>query len=167
MALALSASTVKSWFQYRCERKTRYEMMTGAERDAVPILRDIREAPWAQLGDEFEKRLVNRLAESAAVLRPAPGDEYLSQAQSVAFLKGECAESYAHQLILDPSDKLRRLLSLPDEVQIRRCYVDLVYAWDGAEGTELQPIDIKATQRATPFHKAQVAFYALMLETLP
>jgi hypothetical protein len=39
MPLSVSASTVKSWFQYRCPRKTRYETLSSKERDAIPILR--------------------------------------------------------------------------------------------------------------------------------
>ena len=44
MSNGLSGSTVKSWFQYRCERKTRYEIMDPSELAAVPIAKDDREA---------------------------------------------------------------------------------------------------------------------------
>ena len=36
--LRFSGSTVKSWFQYRCDRKTRYETLSADERAAVPVL---------------------------------------------------------------------------------------------------------------------------------
>jgi hypothetical protein len=79
MALALSASTVKSWFQYRCPRKSRYETLSSKERDAIPILRDLVTPPWAQLGNQFERRVVSRLEAETRILRPAVGEDYLSQ----------------------------------------------------------------------------------------
>lgn len=72
MRLGLSGSTIKSWFQYRCERKTRYELMTPDDRAAVPIGDDGREKTWAILGVDFENRVVGRLARARRVLRPAP-----------------------------------------------------------------------------------------------
>lgn len=61
MPLSLSASTVKSWFQYRCPGKTRYETLSSKERDAIPILRDLVTPPWAKLGSQFERQVVTRL----------------------------------------------------------------------------------------------------------
>ncbi len=166
MSLALSASTVKSWFQYRCERKTRYEMMSGKEREAASIVKEVRAAPWAQLGTEFERQVVAKLARTERLLMPTPSEEFLSEAQSMAFIVGKRQETLAHQLILNPCDQLRVRLQLPDDVSIRRCYADLVREERDGSSRLLVPIDIKATQRSTPFHKAQVAFYGLMLESL-
>ena len=166
MSLALSATTVKSWFQYRCERKTRYAMMSSDDRETAAILRDVLKAPWAALGTEFERRIVSRLARFQRVLRPAPTDEYLTQAQSKAFLEGDRSETLAHQVVVDPCATLSMRLKLPRKVTIRRCYVDLLREERDSDSRWLVPIDIKATQHATPFHKAQVAFYGLMLESL-
>jgi predicted RecB family nuclease len=164
--LALSASTVKSWFQYRCERKTRYETMTAGDRDAVPILRDVVTAPWAQLGNEFEANVVRLLSTRERVLRPSAGEQGLSQAQSVAFLRRQLTETYAHQLVLEPRAQIKLRLALPTNVSIRRSYPDLVRV-EAQGGTPVFTlIDLKATQRATAFHKAQVAFYSLLLESL-
>ena len=60
MPLGLSGSTIKSWFQYRCERKTRYEIMDPSELAAIPVAKDSREQPWAMLGIEYEDRVVKR-----------------------------------------------------------------------------------------------------------
>jgi len=166
MSLALSASTIKSWFQYRCERKTRYEMMTGKERDAASIRKDVREAPWARLGTDFERRVVARISRTERVLRPPPPQEALSQVESKAFIGGERTETIAHQLVLDSCPALRARLRLPEDVSIRRSFADLVRDERCDTDRMLVPIDIKATQHATPFHKAQVAFYGLMLESL-
>jgi hypothetical protein len=57
MGSGLSASTIKSWFQYRCERKVRYELSSDEELAAVPIIKDIREQAWAILGKDFEDGL--------------------------------------------------------------------------------------------------------------
>lgn len=164
MPLAFSASTVKSWFQYRCERKTRYETMSGKARDAIPILRDTL-APWAKLGTDFERRVVERLMSDSAVLTPANGEEALSQALSLAFLRGESDALYAHQLVLDPRPPLRQRLHLADAVQIRRSFADLVRR-EPCPTLLFSLVEIKATQHSTPFHKAQVAFYSLLLESI-
>jgi len=165
MPLALSASTVKSWFQYRCPRKTRYETLSSKERDAIPILRDLVTPPWAQLGNRFEHQVVSHLETETRVLRPAIGEDYLSQALSIAFLQGARSEEYAFQLVLEPRRPLRERLKLPDDVDLRRSYTDLVRLDLSGSTPAFQVIDIKATQRATPFHKAQVAFYGLLLQS--
>ncbi len=54
MATGLSASTIKSWFQYRCDRKTWYDITDANDLGAVPVVKDQRDAPWAKLGQEFE-----------------------------------------------------------------------------------------------------------------
>ena len=165
MPLSLSASTVKSWFQYRCPRKTRYETLSSKERDAIPILRDVVTPPWAQLGNQFERQVVSRLETETTVLRPAIGEDYIFQAPSVAFLKGRRNEEYAFQLVLEPSAPLRERLNLPEDVALRRSYSDLVRIDHSRSEPQFQVIDIKATQHATPFHKAQVAFYSLLLQS--
>ena len=118
------------------------------------------------LGTEFERRVVARLASTRRVLRPPPPHEALSQAESKAFIEGDGTESFAHQVVLDPSPRLRARLGLPEEVSIRRCFADLLREEHDGSNRVLVPIDIKATQRSTPFHKAQVAFYGLMLGSL-
>lgn len=165
MSLSLSASTVKSWFQYRCPRKTRYETLSSKERDAIPILRDLVTPPWAKLGNQFERQVVAHLETENAVLRPSIGEDYLSQIFSVAFLQGQRHEGYAFQLLLEPRAPLRERLNLPDDVALRRSYADLVKIDRSGPEPQFQVIDIKATQRATPFHKAQVAFYSLLLQS--
>ncbi len=60
MPRGLSASTIKSWFQYRCERKVRYELSSDDELAAVPVAKDVREQAWAILGQDFEERIVRR-----------------------------------------------------------------------------------------------------------
>ena len=166
MPLALSATTVKSWFQYRCPRKTRYDTFASAERDAIPILRDRATPSWAQLGNKFERKVISRLASEANVLRPNAGEDYVSQAISTAFLKGQRPEIYAHQLVLESHSQLPEELGLPKDVEVRRALPDLVRIERVDSAPHFQIIDIKATQRATTFHKAQVAFYSLLLRSV-
>src|SRR5436305_1340014 len=102
MGKGFSASTIKSWFQYRCERKVRYELSTDAELAAVPIVKDVREQPWAILGTQYEERVVRRLHRELGVLRPALGDDTLSEKLTAAFLRGQRSETYAAQVNLRP-----------------------------------------------------------------
>lgn len=163
MASSLSASTVKSWFQYRCERKTRYDMMTRAERDSATIVKEESGAAWALEGNKFEERVLARLGKEEPVLGPGPNEDRLGQAETIAFLRGETKQKAATQLGLEQGPSFRAALSLPNNLQINRSYTDIVFRETTPEGTVFRIVDIKATRSSTPFHKAQVAFYALLL----
>lgn len=164
MVAVLSASTVKSWFQYRCERKTRYDMMTRGERDSATIVKQESGASWALQGDQFEKLVLEHLSKEQMLLAPAANQDRLGQAETIAFLKGQTKADVATQLALESGPALRTLLSLPDEVLINRSYPDLVFREARSEGVVFRIVDIKATRASTPFHKAQVAFYARLLQ---
>jgi hypothetical protein len=99
MALSLSASTVKSWFQYRCERKVRYELFSDAELATLPIAVGLREQSWAVLGVDYEDRVLRRLSEEAGVLRPSSGDFGLLESDAITFLRGRSGQPYASQLV--------------------------------------------------------------------
>jgi hypothetical protein len=163
MATGLSASTVKSWFQYRCERKTRYDMMTRTERDSAAILKEESGAAWALEGNKFEERVLARLRAEQPLLGPGPNQDRLGQAETIAFLRGQIKEKVATQLGLEQGPSFRAELGLPDQLQINRSYTDIVFRDLRPEGTVFRIVDIKAARSSTPFHKAQVAFYALLL----
>ena len=164
MALALSASTVKAWFQYRCERKVRYELFTDEELAALPINADVREQSWAILGFDYEERVLRSLDPRPGVLRPAPGEFGLLEAEAVDFLRGRTRFPYASQLNLRPRGALPLLRGTG--VSLKRVFPDLVERKVVDGRVVFQIIDVKATRRATPFHKTQVAFYARVLEAL-
>lgn len=162
MAKGLSGSTIKSWFQYRCERKTRYEIMEPSELAAIPVAKDDREKPWAVVGVDYENRVVQRLARETSVLRPPVGDsEGLRDDLAAAFLSGRGTARFAAQLKLRPD---RRPSFLGADLALRRSFADLVERDLGASAPVFKVIDIKATRSARAFHKTQVAFYALLLE---
>lgn len=164
MASGLSGSTIKSWFQYRCERKTRYEIMDPTELAAIPVAKDQREQPWASLGVDYEERVVTRLAREAGVLRPARGEDGLLERHAVAFLKGQGSTAYAAQVNLRPRDN-------PDfirgtDIKLRRSFADLIRREVRPTGLHFTVIDIKATRAARAFHKTQIAFYVLLLHAM-
>lgn len=163
MAKGLSASTIKSWFQYRCERKVRYELSSDEELAAVPVAKDVREQAWAILGQDFEDRVVRRLQQNVGVLRPAPGHwGGLSERLASAFLKGERAESYAAQINLRTREIPRFLADTG--LSLARTFPDLIRVDRTGSRPVFTVIDVKATRHATPFHKTQVAFYVRVLE---
>jgi len=164
MASGLSGSTIKSWFQYRCERKTRYEIMDPTELAAIPVAKDQREMAWASLGVDYEERVVSRLARETGVLRPAHGDDGLLQRLAVAFLRGEGSAVFAAQVNLRP-------LGNPEfiggtDIKLRRSFADLIRREVRSTGLHFTVIDIKATRAARAFHKTQVAFYVLLLRSI-
>src|SRR5262245_31609399 len=102
MTLRLTATTVKQFFEYRCERQVRYDLLADGERLALLGLSDDQERPpWAQAGIDFEAVVVAELARREPVLRPPPG-ERLSPGESDAFLRRHRGEPYAAQLVLPP-----------------------------------------------------------------
>ncbi len=168
--LGVSASSVKSWFQYRCERKFVYETMSRDARAQVPILEEQAPAYWALFGNDYEEQVVERLEQlqPGGVLRPSAGFDDLGERISLEFVRRARHERYAYQLSLMPTPALRRRLGdAGTAVDFRRGLVDLTEAWTDDSGlTHIRLIDIKSTQVATVFHKTQVAWYALMLESL-
>jgi hypothetical protein len=157
----ISATTIKSWFQYSCERKTRYEMLGPEELAAIPVTKDIREHAWSGLGADFEAGIVASLGKDAAL--PAPGERTISERVALSFLRGERLERYVHQIDLKPRTRPALLSRVPD-VEIRRTFADLVRVDRNGPVPSFTVIDIKAARRATGFHKAQVAFYVRLLE---
>ena len=167
MHRGISASTIKSWFQYRCERKVRYELSSGAELAAVPVAKDVREQAWALLGHEFEARVVRRLHRESGVLSPAPGDDALSERLTGAFLRGQTAASFAAQVNLKPAGLPFFLKGT--NLFLKRNLADLVRRRPGERPDKpdlFTVIDVKATRHATSFHKTQVAFYVRVFEEL-
>lgn len=161
MAKRLSGSTIKSWFQYRCERKTRYEIMEPIDLAAVPVTKDDREKPWAVVGVDYENRVVRRLARETSVLHPPLGEkEGLRDDLAAAFLAGRGSARFAAQLKLRPA----RPAFLGSGLSLRRSFADLVERETSSGVPVFTIIDIKATRSARAFHKTQVAFYALLLE---
>jgi hypothetical protein len=165
MALGLSGSTIKSWFQYRCERKTRYEIMDPSDLAAIPVAKDDRKQPWANLGIKYEDRVLSRLARETAVLRPSPGETGLFERDTIAFLKGQGSAKFAAQVNLRPKGR-PSFLGGNDEIQLRRSFADLIKRDSTENGPRFRLIDIKATRSARAFHKTQVAFYALLLRAM-
>src|SRR4051812_29836031 len=103
MAKGVSASTIKSWFQYRCERKVKYELSSDDELAAVPVAKDVRAQAWALLRVDFENRVARSLERHDGDLQPSPGDYGLSEKLATAFLQGRGNKPYAAQINLRPS----------------------------------------------------------------
>ncbi|MEJ1162032.1 hypothetical protein [Prosthecomicrobium sp. N25] len=160
MAGGFSASTVKSWFQYCCERKTRYDIMEAAEQSAIPLLSDQREQLWAKLGNAYERRVVDALG--AQVLRPFAGKDILTQEQSRGYLSGAKSEYFAWQMNLRPQSAPSLLAGTT--LKVRQTKPDLIRVDRSGIRPIFTVIDIKATRNATAFHKTQVAFYVRLLE---
>jgi hypothetical protein len=166
MKLSLSASAIKNWFQYRCERKLVYETMDYRLRKTIPILEQALPAPWADFGRDYEVEVVKGYTKTPDVrlLSPPSGESDLGERMSLEFLRGNTDRTAAYQLILTGTSALRRNLELEGvEVEFRRGIVDLLllHTVDGRRVFRL--VDIKSTHAALPFHKMQLAWYGWML----
>lgn len=169
MDLKLTATAVKDWFQYRCERKIVYQTMKSESRRSVPITEATLSSAWAEFGNDFENDLVKCLTElnPGSVLTPNPGKRNLSERQTRRFLLGKTPESYACQAVLSGSDEIHKSLSLPEGVSISKTKPDIIKRTKLEDGSFIfHIIDIKATQQSAMFHKTQVAFYAVLLKAI-
>lgn len=168
MRLELTATAVKSWFQYHCERKLIYDSLPLEEKRAIPIHEQLVVSPWAEFGNEFEEQVLKRLAIDlpGKVLIPPTDRDQLSDRMTLAFLARERLETFASQAVLRETPELRKMLALSNEISIRPAKPDLLRVEVVNEVPVFQVIDVKATQVATVFHKAQVALYSLMLRCL-
>jgi hypothetical protein len=163
LRLRFSATTVKEWFQYRCERKAVYGSMVPEQRAAIPIVESVPTSLMAEEGQQFELLIAAGLRED--VLRPLNDRDSLTAEQTRAFLQGRCKEKFAYQVRLEELPSLRAQLRLPESVALGAGKLDLLrrdVAEDGA--VSFTVIDVKGTQVATLFHKAQVAYYAIALD---
>lgn len=170
MRLRVTPTALKGWFQYQCERKFVYETMDRELHDQIPIHEQAVTSAWVEEGNAYEERVVRELARQfpGAVLLPRPTDNgSLTGAASRHFLeRSEPRSRFAHQFLVSSTPALARRLRLPADLEIRNGKADLVRASDDGKAPRFRIIDIKATQVATLFHKAQVALYALMLEEM-
>jgi hypothetical protein len=161
----VSASTIKSWFQYRCERKTRYELMDPAELLAIPVLADERESALSDFGVEYEQRVMRRLRREASVAPIPAGAKVLGEAATRGFLRRQRAYRFAAQANMWTAKPMPLLANVP-QISLRRGYADLIRCDDSGLIPLFRIIDIKATRRPSAFHKAQVAFYARVLQAM-
>lgn len=174
MTLRLGGTTIKSWFQYRCERKTRHEMEMGSEAEKAHRAHNAPPAGWAMAAVEYENRVIARLVAgtNGRVIKPAaPHDSNAAprtlSATTLAFLTEDNEqETYAAQVNLgfgQPASCIGGSAALT----IGGSIPDLIRRIPSLDGPpRFQIIDIKATRTATSFHKMQVAFYALVLRSI-
>ncbi|WP_395857066.1 PD-(D/E)XK nuclease family protein [Cystobacter fuscus] len=166
MHLSISASHIKHWFQYRCERKLVYEAMDVMTRNSIPVLEQQFASSAHDFGKDFEREVIRHYRQhpGVAVLEPPSGENALDENASASFLRGANLHTAAHQLLLSETKALRRRLGLEDfDVRLSRGIVDLLLARVENGQRRLRIVDIKATDVALPFHKVQVAWYAWML----
>jgi hypothetical protein len=127
----------------------------------------MREQAWAILGTQFEAHVVQRLDRELGVLRPTAGDDALSEKLTGAFLRGHRKEPYAAQVNLRPTAPPKFLQGTG--LYLNRNLADLLRRETPVRAGDpscFTVIDVKATRRATAFHKTQVAFYVRVLEEL-
>jgi len=165
--LTISATTIKSFFQYRCERQLRYNM---AGKEALSVVKvDVANgpvSPWALEGLSVEKQVVEALSSTNQVF--GSSEKKLTIDQTIEFLRGNTLV-FACQLRLElPADDsphtLRRRLGLPDGIVLSPAFPDLVERVIDGDQVRFRIVDIKAVHQMTLFHRAQVAYYALLLD---
>lgn len=153
--MLITGSVVKDWFQYACERKTRYGSLAKDETLALK-LEERTPKPWAKKGTSYEDAVVAALGRQVVQAKGATLRHFLS---------GGMPGLLAAQIKLGPLAKLATV-DLADHVQFGANFPDLVRHQAVGGRDEFTIIDIKGTRNATRFHKAQVALYAILLDDI-
>lgn len=161
----ITATLIKLWFQYSCDRQFRYGSLSRSDRRELQIYEENEKPPelWAEYGLKFEKNIFQSLRGSLL------GSEEASKGQMdaivTAFLLGKCQERYLRFAEFFPNPDAMRL-KLPAGARFGKACPDLL-RMDVVDGCKLLTvIEIKAVRRATRFHKAQTAFYAEVLASV-
>ena len=165
----LTASAVKLFFQYRCDRQVRYNLLAPPDRIALRIAQAAEPGePWARAGVQYEADLVTGLSASAAVVTPPAGEKWLTADETLAFLRRQTPHEFAHQAQLSLPDpaRFRERFGVDQSVHLAAGYPDLLRFLPVADGGAFRVIDVKAVDVPTVFHRAQVAYYALLLAEL-
>jgi hypothetical protein len=144
--------------------------MDPTDLKAIPVTERPVSRFWADFGDEYEDGVIASYRQQGGVklLAPASGQDFLSEESSLAFVRGTLTDyTAAHQVEVRGTPALRRHLKLDGvEVDFRKGFIDLLLARTEGDRRILRIVDVKSTQEALPFHKAQVAWYAWMLRGL-
>lgn len=188
MKIRISATRIKSWFQYHCERKFIYSGMDDKMKEAQEHhqLTEKEDSDWAIAGNTFEYNLVQKqlLDKGITVVHALGVNEEghpkfidVSQEDMLDFFTNpHTSDIYIAQAVLLDNDTFwfdvlgfthaqKRLFSFhkgnPDLL-----YKTVQKVSDSKYKIQIHIIDIKATGTAMSFHKTQVAFYQLLLEGL-
>lgn len=165
-SLSFTASIIKSWFQYRCERQVVYDAMPRTDLEQIPDLKPVVQSEWSKLGVNYEDQVIEamRQRDPTQVLGPPHGEKALPEKLALAFLRRQRREEMAYQVRLRTSRWLRDTLRLSDGISLTEGRADLVKVESDETGHPVfRIVDIKATQAPTLFHRTQIAFYSLML----
>ncbi|WP_292080569.1 MULTISPECIES: hypothetical protein [Brevundimonas] len=134
-------------------------MFTDAELSTVPVAKVVKKKSWADEGVEFENRVVAKLHCERGVLQPFRRRDPLEEKVTAAFLQGRSPTPFAAQANLTPNGTPAFLAGT--DLALKRNLPDLIRRAPATPGgcPVFTIIDVKATRRATAFHKTHVAFY--------
>ena len=196
LPIQISATRIKSWFQYRCERQFIYSSISSKSKyndhikkkyQYIDTKDEEKDRAWADAGNIFEDNLIDKQ------LRPTPqtafyttnknpSKEGLFDSVSVErtrdFLSNPDQPSvqYLFQGSLEVVDDFwvhvlgLSLDSLYNNFAFSTVHPDIIKRTVTEENgffvITITVIDVKATGKAMLFHKAQVAFYTLLIQGL-
>ena len=165
--MPLTATLIKEWFQYRCDRKACLDLMGDLRLQEIPVQFSKREAQQ-KFWNDFELDSIASLERKGAILKASVGEHYetLSEHASGQFLVDPGLHRFAYQLNLGEDDTWVRERNPGLPFRVGRSIPDLVEAYRHPEGLSFQISDFKAVQQAANFHRIQVAYYSLVLENL-
>lgn len=196
--IKISATRIKSWFQYRCERKFIYSAIIPRntedskqkvqhEYSFIEKKPEDQDRSWADAGNVFEDNLIVKqlkpTPQNACFERNTDPEEEgvfasVSPKRTEAFFTDPSQPSvkYLFQGSLSVVDDFWvHVLNLPLETLYNDFSFSIVHPdiikrevtqERGRSVITITVIDVKATGKAMLFHRAQVAFYTLLVEGL-
>lgn len=159
----LTATLVKNWYQYGCERQALFGGFDPNMLTALHVESMKKVAAWAFEGESFEKAIVKALGADALRFPDAITDGGLQVLRS--FLRGERKERYAVGADIGVAAG-GKAIPLPPQVKAGSSKTDFIRLDVQDRRQVLTVGEIKAVRQATRFHKAQVAYYAELVDFL-
>ena len=186
----ISASKIKSFFQYRCERQLRLKMLPYDERKPYQSSSlDKGSNALMEAGLYFETAVIRALAREHKVRQPEEGQKFLTLEESLDALGQADTFDYIHQFCLKPGRDSALLTAFDDKsapsmkgcaggpsaeedvLSLSQGFIDLVRVELPTVATRSKTskpvftiIDIKGTHAPTLYHRIQIAYYAILFE---
>lgn len=174
----VSPSKLARFFFLECERFLRYSATPSAQRPNQGVPEKV-ERPSAvteailEGGYEWEEQVLKGLGEQAVVGQPTDGSELLRDRvlpyhDLLSHLRDPKPGTFLYQAHVSPPRGFYECFGLdPAQITFSDCRPDLLKIVQAEDGSfRLWVIDVKATDAVKFSHRAQCAFYALLLNSI-
>lgn len=176
--LYVSPSKLARFFFLECERFLRYSATPSAQRPSQGVPEKVERPSVVteailEGGYEWEEQVLKGLGDQAIVGQPTGGSELLRDRvlpcqDLLSQLRDPKSGTFLYQAHVSPPAAFYKRFGIdPAEITFSDCRPDLLKVARADDGSfRLWVIDVKATDAVKFSHRAQCAFYALLLSSI-